>query len=196
MKSLLENIEEQYGCCQDACGCQGSCDCDPNCPDCRDGQSPTSAQYAATLKQSISDMWTEHLDTHNYVVHMALDDYYQKAPEPVDGIIEALKACPDTTFEMRGATSLVCYQNWIGNPGGYLGAVRLKMYEARDGVWQGYHEVESMCDDLDKLISEALYKINVLSKGLDYCPSLSDYVNNGCTPNPVPATTELEIVQK
>lgn len=141
---------------------------------------PTSAQYAVTLKQSIADMWTEHLDTHNYVIHMALDDYYQKAPEPVDGIIEALKSCTDTTFTIAGVQSLVAYSNWIGNPAGYLGAVRMKMYEARDGIWQGYHEVESMCDDLDKLIADTLYKINVLSKQMDSCPSLSDYVN--CAP--------------
>ncbi|MCH5167465.1 MAG: hypothetical protein J1F35_06170 [Erysipelotrichales bacterium] len=188
MKSLLENIKEYCEPCQDSCAC------DPSCSDCRDRQTPCSAQYAATLKQSISDMWTEHLDTHNYVVHMALDDYYQKAPKPIDGIIEALKACPDTTFNMNGAGSLVCYQNWVGNPGGYLGEIRSKMYEARDGIWEGYHEIESMCDDLDKIIAEALYKINVLSKGLDSCPSLSDYVNNG-TPCP-PVATELEIVQK
>lgn len=172
MKSLLENIQDQ---------------CDtmaPNIGNCRKCH-PTSSQYAMTLKQSIADMWTEHLDTYNYVVHMALDEYYQKAPEPVDGIIEALKACSDTAIVMNGATSLVCYQEWTGNPGGYLAEVRSKMYEARDGIWQGYHEVESLCDDLDKLISEALYKINILSKG---CPSLATYVQSypttcePCTP--------------
>ena len=141
---------------------------------------PTSAQFAVTLKQSIADMWTEHLDTHNYVIHMALDDYYQKAPEPVDGIIEALKACEDTTFTVNGVQSLVCYQNWVGNPAGYLGAVRQKMYEGRDTLWNGYHEVESMCDDLDKIIADTLYKINVLSKSIDSCPSLNDYATSGC----------------
>lgn len=139
----------------------------------------TEVQVAVALKQSIADMWTEHLDTKNYVVHMALNKYYNEAGEHVDSIIEAIKSFKPT-FTIGGTQSPICYCENIGCPACYLSHVREIMYYGIQTYWNEYREIVSICDDLDKLISETLYQINVLSKKLDTCPSLADYVGSPC----------------
>lgn len=150
----------------------------------------TEVQVAVALKQSIADMWTEHLDTKNYVVHMALNKYYNEAGEHVDSIIEAIKSFKPT-FTIGGTQSPICYCENVGCPACYLSHVREIMYYGIQTYWNEYREIVSTCDDLDKLISETLYQINVLSKRLDTCPSLSDYVASPCGSPETVAGAEL-----
>lgn len=119
------------------------------------------------LRQSVHDMWTEHLNTYDYVTHIALEEYYHQMLHIMDGMIECLKSMKAIEI---GGPSKVCYMQYQGEPVQYLIAIRIVLQKGRDSYWRQWGEINAYCDDIDKAISTAIYKIKNLKNSV-VCPN-------------------------
>ena len=77
-------------------GCEGTCACgDPNCDGscgCCNSECPSSSvtigNFFGTLQECVTIIWRFHLKTKIHHVHVTLNEFYEKALDIVDDIIE------------------------------------------------------------------------------------------------------------
>lgn len=141
----------------------------------------TQEQILNTLKQSVDDIWEFHLNTNNYVIHIALDECYHSLLSYVDQLIEAIKSFSIGLIIRK--ESLICPGEYEGRPAEYLGNLRSILYYGKDNYWSGFGEILSICDGIDQTISRTCYMIRNLSNpDVPAYPSLNDYVQqcDGC----------------
>lgn len=134
----------------------------------------TQEQIVNTLKQSVDDIWQFHLNTNNYIIHIALDECYHQLLGSVDQLIEALKSF-NTGLIVR-KESMLNIDDYEGEPGRYLGQLRSILYYGKENYWNSFGEIMSICDNIDQTISRACYMIHNLSNpNVPAFPSLADY---------------------
>lgn len=121
----------------------------------------TIGELFGTLQESVTKEWQEHLKTHKYSAHKALNEYYEEMPELVDALIEAWQADNDIIED---------YKNLI-NPEehdalSYLKELKRMVKEGRKEHFDGITELESLCDDVLALIDSTIYKLDKLTESL------------------------------
>lgn len=138
-------------------GCEGTCACgDPNC----DGtcgcpsSSVTVGNFFGTIQECVTIIWRFHLKTRKHHIHVTLNEFYEKALDIVDDIIE----------QYQGICGVVedpfvnCIVGDGKSEGEYL--TELKAFVENNKCVLGDHsEINSTIDEFLALIDSTLYKI-------------------------------------
>ena len=150
-------------------------------PECTADVTPsvTVGTFFGTLQECVSIVWRYHLKTRKHHVHVALDDFYTKALDIVDDIIEQFQGVHGiiedvftnaiTSDDKTEAEYLLNLKNFI------------KMNKCIVG---DNSEILSTIDDLMALIDSTIYKITSFNENRvksfnefvyeDYCPECDD----------------------
>ena len=138
--------------------CDGCCD-DPNC-DCNTGENcatpvVTIGQYFGTLQESVTIVWRFHLKTRKHHVHVTLNEFYEKALDVVDDIIEQYQGICGVIEEP--------YVNCVVGEGKteseYLTELKAFVENNRCVASCGHTEIDSVIDDFLGLIDTTNYKL-------------------------------------
>ena len=129
------------------------CNGEPGCPAC-EGNAVTVSGFFGTLQESITITWRYHLKTRKYSVHMALNEFYEKALDIVDDIIEQYQGINGIIEEQF--TNCIC-------PGDseldYLNSLR-DFINTNKFVIGDNSELQSVIDDLSGTLDSTIYKIS------------------------------------
>lgn len=134
------------------------------CPNCEGEGCPTCDNVVrvpdvfGTLQEAVTIIWRYHLKTKKYSNHIALHEFYEKALDLVDDIIERYQGINGVIEDQY--TNCVC-------PGEceveYLNSLR-DFINANRFVVGDHSELQSSFDDILGLIDTTLYKINNLTE--------------------------------
>ena len=134
------------------------------CPNCEGEGCPTCDSAVrvpdvfGTLQEAVTIIWRYHLKTKKYSNHIALHEFYEKALDLVDDIIERYQGINGIIEDQY--TNCVC-------PGEceveYLNSLR-DFINANRFVVGDHSELQSSFDDILGLIDTTLYKINNLTE--------------------------------
>ena len=126
------------------------------CPVC-DGNS--IANLFGTMQEAVTIIWKYHLKTRKYSVHIALNDFYEKALDIVDDIIEQYQGIHGIIEDVF--TNCVCADGTSESE--YLNNLRAYIVQNK-GLAGTESEIQSAFDDILGLIDTTLYKINNLTE--------------------------------
>ena len=146
-----EAVPVDAGCACGDPGCDGACSVEPTpC------ESPvTVANLFGTLQECVTIAWRFHLKTKVYRVHVALNEFYEKALDIVDDIIEQYQGIVGVVED----TFTNCVVGDGKTEGEYL--TELKAFvENNRSVIGGHSEIDSVVDDFLGLIDSTLYKLS------------------------------------
>lgn len=143
-------------------GCEGTCACgNPNCDGscrCCNSECPSSSitigNFFGTLQECVTITWRLHLKTRKHHIHVTLNEFYDKAIDIVDDIIEQYQGICGVVEEP--------FANCITGDGKteceYL--TELKVFVENNKCILGSHsEIDSTIDEFLALIDSTIYKI-------------------------------------
>ncbi len=138
-------------------GCEGTCACDdPNC----DGScgcpssSVTVGNFFGTIQECVTIVWRFHLKTRKHHVHVVLNEFYEKALDIVDDIIEQYQGICGVVEE----PFINCIVGDGKTEGEYL--TELKAFVENNKCVLGCHsEIDSTIDEFLALIDSTNYKL-------------------------------------
>lgn len=144
-------------------GCEGTCACgDPNC----DGtcgcpsSSVTIGNFFGTIQECVTIVWRFHLKTRKHHVHVTLNEFYEKALEIVDDIIEQYQGICGVCEE----PFINCIVGDGKSEGEYL--TELKAFVENNKCVLGDHsEINSTIDEFLALIDSTNYKLIAFTEG-------------------------------
>ena len=144
-------------------GCEGTCTCgDPNCDGTCGciGSSVTVGNFFGTIQECVTIIWRFHLKTRKHHVHVTLNEFYEKALDIVDDIIE----------QYQGICGVVedpfvnCIVGDGKTEGEYL--TELKAFVENNKCVLGDHsEINSTIDEFLALIDSTNYKLIAFTEG-------------------------------
>ena len=134
------------------------------CPNCEGEGCPTCcdnsiADLFGTMQEAVTIVWKYHLKTKKYSVHIALNDFYEKALDIVDDIIEqyqGIHGIIDAAFNNCVCAGGATEYEYLNNLRAYI--------ENNRGLAGTESEIQSAFDDMLGLIDTTLYKINNLTE--------------------------------
>ena len=138
--------------------CDGCCD-DSNCT-CNAGENcatpvVTIGQYFGTLQESVTIVWRFHLKTRKHHIHVTLNEFYEKALDVVDDIIEQYQGICGVVEEP--------YVNCVVGEGktecAYLTELKAFVENNRCVASGGHTEIDSVIDEFLSLIDSTNYKL-------------------------------------
>ena len=137
-----------------ACGdpnCDGSCGCsNSECP----SSSVTIGNFFGTLQECVTIVWRFHLKTRKHHVHVTLNEFYEKALDIVDDIIEQYQGICGVVEE----PFINCIVGDGKTEGEYL--TELKAFVENNKCVLGDHsEINSTIDEFLALIDSTNYKL-------------------------------------
>lgn len=143
-------------------GCEGTCACgDPNC----DGtcgcpsSSVTIGNFFGTLQECVTIIWRFHLKTRKHHVHVTLNEFYEKALDIVDDIIEQYQGICGVVEE----PFVNCIVGDGKTEGEYL--TELKAFVENNKCVLGDHsEINSTIDEFLALIDSTNYKLTAFTE--------------------------------
>ncbi len=136
---------------------QGCCD-DPNCACNAPGDAAptiTIGQYFGTLQESVTIVWRYHLKTRKYSVHIALNEFYEKALDIVDDIIEQYQGICGVIEE----PFVNCVIGEGKTEGEYITELKAFVENNRCVASCGHSEIDSTIDEFLGLIDSTNYKL-------------------------------------
>ena len=154
-------------------GCCG----DPGCPTCND-ESVSVGNFFGTLQESITIVWKMHLKTRKYSTHIALNEFYEKALDIVDDIIEQYQGIYGIVEEPFANT--IFGDGMAENE--YLSELKDFIFSHKSILGE-HSEINSVVDDFLGLIDSTLYKVTCLKENnvKSYDEFVyEDYVKEGC----------------
>lgn len=165
------------GACTDnpeGCGCEGESGCGFGCQG-----SITLGQFFGTIQECVSIAWRFHLKTRVYRVHNVLNEFYEKALDVVDDIIEQYQGICGVVEE----PFVNCIIGEGKTEGEYL--TELKAFVENNKCIIGDHsEIMSVIDEFLGLIDSTNYKLTSFSehavKSFDEFVYEDYQVNEGC----------------
>ena len=143
-------------------GCEGTCACgDPNCDGscgCCNSECPSSSvtigNFFGTLQECVTIIWRFHLKTKIHHVHVTLNEFYEKALDIVDDIIEQYQGI----YGVVEDTFTNCVVGDGKSESEYL--TELKTFIENNRCVLGDHsEINSTIDEFIALIDSTIYKI-------------------------------------
>jgi len=143
-------------------GCEGTCacgnpDCDGSCGCC--SSAVTVANYFGTLQECVTIAWRFHLKTRKHHIHVALNEFYEKALDIVDDIIEQYQGICGVVED----TFTNCVVGDGKTEGEYL--TELKAFVENNRCVLGCHsEIDSTIDELLALIDSTNYKLTAFTE--------------------------------
>ena len=154
------------------------------CPNCEGEGCPTCgenvvrvADLFGTLQESVSITWKYHLKTKKYSNHIALQEFYDKAMDLVDNIIEMYQGINGIIEEQY--TNCVCP---CDNEVEYLNSLR-DFINANRFVVGDHSELQSAIDEMLGLVDTTVYKLTSFNESVvkSYEEFVyEDYVSEGC----------------
>ena len=134
------------------------------CPNCEGEECHTCcdnsiADLFGTMQEAVTIVWKYHLKTKKYSVHIALNDFYEKALDIVDDIIEqyqGIHGIIDAAFNNCVCAGGATEYEYLNNLRAYI--------ENNRGLAGTESEIQSAFDDMLGLIDTTLYKINNLTE--------------------------------
>lgn len=134
------------------------------CPNCEGEGCPTCcdnsiANLFGTMQEAVTIIWKFHLKTRKYAVHIALNDFYEKALDIIDDIIEqyqGIHGIIDAAFNNCVCADGSTEYEYLNNLRAYI--------ENNKGLAGTESEIQSAFDDILGLIDTTLYKINNLTE--------------------------------
>jgi hypothetical protein len=145
-------------------GSEGTCACgDPNCDGtcgCSNSECVTVGNFFGTLQECVTIIWRFHLKTRKYSVHIALNEFYEKALDIVDDIIEQYQGICGVVEE----PFVNCIVGDGKTEGEYL--TELKAFVENNKCVLGCHsEIDSTIDEFLALIDSTNYKLTAFTEG-------------------------------
>lgn len=139
-------------------GCEGTCACgDPNCDGscgCHPSSSVTIGNFFGTLQECVTIVWRFHLKTRKHHIHVTLNEFYEKALDIVDDIIEQYQGICGVVEE----PFINCIVGDGKTEGEYL--TELKAFVENNKCVLGDHsEIDSTIDEFLALIDSTNYKL-------------------------------------
>ena len=138
----------------DACG-DACCDEKPCDNACCNSSSVTIGQYFGTLQESVTIVWRFHLKTRKYSVHIALNEFYEKAIDIVDDIIEQYQGICGIVEE----PFVNCVVGDGKSEGEYITELKAFVENNRCVASCGHSEIDSTIDEFLGLIDSTNYKL-------------------------------------
>ena len=141
-------------------GCEGTCACgNPNCNSECPSSSITIGSFFGTLQECVTITWRLHLKTRKHHIHVTLNEFYDKAIDIVDDIIEQYQGICGVVEEP--------FANCITGDGKteceYL--TELKAFVENNKCILGSHsEIDSTIDEFLALIDSTNYKLIAFSE--------------------------------
>lgn len=126
----------------------------------------TLEKFIGTIMYAPVEGHILHVKSRKYSEHMALDEFYQKAPEMVDKIVEQTFAClPMPLQKYENVLSWSNYEDSVG----YLNALRAFVVQSKPVCYSPdkHADIISSIDDFIGLIDSVVYKLVQLTEGLD-----------------------------
>lgn len=140
------------GCCDDSnCTCNAPGDAVPTI---------TIGQYFGTLQESVTIVWRFHLKTRKYSVHIALNEFYEKALDIVDDIIEQYQGICGVVEE----PFVNCVIGEGKTEGEYITELKAFVENNRCVASCGHSEIDSVIDEFLGLIDSTNYKLANLTE--------------------------------
>lgn len=140
-------------------GPEAVCACDdPNCACNTPGDAAptiTIGQYFGTLQESVTIVWRYHLKTRKYSVHIALNEFYEKALDIVDDIIEQYQGICGVVEE----PFVNCVIGEGKTEGEYITELKAFVENNRCVASCGHSEIDSVIDEFLGLIDSTNYKL-------------------------------------
>ena len=158
-------------------GCEGTCACgDPNCDGscgCSNSECPSSSvtigNFFGTLQECVTIVWRFHLKTRKHHVHVTLNEFYEKALDIVDDIIEQYQGICGVVEE----PFINCIVGDGKTEGEYL--TELKAFVENNKCVLGCHsEIDSTIDEFLALIDSTNYKLIAFTE--DVVKSFDEFV--------------------
>ena len=146
------------------------------CPNCGENVVRV-ADLFGTLQESVSITWKYHLKTKKYSNHIALQEFYDKAMDLVDNIIEMYQGINGIIEEQY--TNCVCP---CDNEVEYLNSLR-DFINANRFVVGDHSELQSAIDEMLGLVDTTVYKLTSFNESVvkSYEEFVyEDYVSEGC----------------
>lgn len=139
-------------------GSEGTCACgDPNCNGtcgCSNSECVTVGNFFGTLQECVTIIWRFHLKTRKHHVHVTLNEFYEKALDIVDDIIEQYQGICGVVEE----PFVNCIVGDGKTEGEYL--TELKAFVENNKCVLGDHsEINSTIDEFLALIDSTNYKL-------------------------------------
>ena len=116
----------------------------------------TVGQYFGTLQESVTIVWRFHLKTRKHHVHVTLNEFYEKALDIVDDIIEQYQGICGVIEEPY----VNCVVGEGKTEGEYLTELAAFVENNRCVASCGHTEIDSVIDDFLGLIDTTNYKLN------------------------------------
>jgi len=133
-------------------GCEGICGdcCDPGRP-----INITIGQYFGTLQESVTIAWRYHLKTRKHHIHVTLNEFYEKAIDVVDDIIEQYQGICGVVEE----PFVNCVLGEGKSEGEYFTELKAFVENNRMVASCGHSEIDSVIDEFLGLIDSTNYKL-------------------------------------
>ena len=138
----------------------GTPECGAGCPDdgcgagCPENSVITVANIFGTLQECVTITWRLHLKTRKHHIHVTLNEFYEKALDIVDGIIEQYQGI----YGVVEDTFTNCVVGDGKSESEYL--TELKTFIENNRCVLGDHsEINSTIDEFIALIDSTIYKI-------------------------------------
>ena len=148
-------------------GIEGTCACgDPNCDGtcvCCNSECPSSSvtigNFFGTLQECVTIIWRFHLKTRKHHIHVTLNEFYEKALDIVDDIIEQYQGICGVVEE----PFVNCIVGDGKTEGEYL--TELKAFVENNKCVLGDHsEINSTIDEFLALIDSTNYKLTAFTE--------------------------------
>ena len=148
-------------------GCEGTCACgDPNCDGtcgCSNSECPSSSvtvgNFFGTIQECVTIVWRFHLKTRKHHIHVTLNEFYEKALDIVDDIIEQYQGICGVVEE----PFVNCIVGDGKTEGEYL--TELKAFVENNKCVLGDHsEINSTIDEFLALIDSTNYKLTAFTE--------------------------------
>ena len=144
-------------------GSEGTCACgDPTCDGtcgCSNSECVTVGNFFGTLQECVTIIWRFHLKTRKHHVHVTLNEFYEKALDIVDDIIEQYQGICGVVEE----PFVNCIVGDGKTEGEYL--TELKAFVENNKCVLGDHsEIDSTIDEFLALIDSTNYKLTAFTE--------------------------------
>lgn len=132
----------------------------------------TPEEFFGTLLESVTSAWRKHLKTSSYSKHMALNEFYEEAPEKIDALVEAYQGAKKHKIDE--------YVNVLKDEAPNMDALEYLetlvdiLKDGRSQFLEGDEGLESLVDDLIGFTQGIIYKIRELKESR--YTSLRDFI--------------------
>lgn len=142
----------------DECPADGCCD--GGCVEAPcESSTVTIGSFFGTIQECVSIVWRYHLKTRKHHVHVALNEFYEKALDIVDDIIEQYQGI----YGVVDDTFINCLTGDDKSESEYL--LDLKNFiETNKHIIGEHSEINSTIDELFALIDSTIYKITAFTE--------------------------------